>query len=64
MGLFNKFSKDNDSSELKDILSIPYDYSGYDLVFEEGTTDPAVYAEINALVTISGHRNYLIRKRR
>ena len=40
--------------ELKDILSIPYDYSGYDLVFEEGTTDPGVYAEINALVTISG----------
>ena len=26
-------------SELKDILSIPYDYSGYDLVFEERTTD-------------------------
>lgn len=25
---------------LKDILSIPYDYSGYDLVFEEGATDP------------------------
>ena len=40
--------------ELKDILSIPYDYSGYDLVFEEGTTDPGVYAEINALVTNGG----------
>lgn len=34
-----------------DILSIPYDYSGYDLVFEEGTTDPAIYSEINSLVT-------------
>jgi len=50
--------------ELQDILSIPYDYSGYDLVFEEGTTDPGVYAEINALVTISGHRKNLMRKRR
>lgn len=39
---------------LKDILSIPYDYSGYDLVFEEETTDPGVYAEINALVTNGG----------
>ena len=39
---------------LKDILSIPYNYSGYDLVFEEGTTDPGVYAEINALVTNGG----------
>ena len=38
--LFNMFSKDKDSSELKDILSIPYDYSSYDLVFEEGMTDP------------------------
>ena len=37
--LFIKSSKEKDSSELKDILSIPYDYSGYDLVFEEGTTD-------------------------
>ena len=29
--------------ELKDILCIPYDYSGYDLVFEEGTMDPWKY---------------------
>ena len=43
MGLFNKFSKDKDSSALNDILSIPYDYSGYDLVFEEGTTDTRKY---------------------
>ena len=28
---------------LKDILSIPYDYSGYDLMFEEGTTDTRKY---------------------
>ena len=40
--------------ELQDILSVPYDYSGYDLVFEERTTDPGVYAEINALVTNGG----------
>ena len=43
MGLFNKSSKEKDSSELKDILSIPYDYSGCDLVFEEGTTDSLKY---------------------
>ena len=36
---------------MNDILSIPYDYSGYDLVFEEGTTDPAIYSEITELIT-------------
>ena len=51
MGLFDKFSKNKNVPAANDILSIPYDYSGYDLVFEEGTTDPAVYSEINALVT-------------
>ena len=39
---------------LKDILSIPYDYDSYDLVLEEGTTEPGVYSEINALVTNDG----------
>lgn len=34
-----------------DILSIPCDYDGYDMVFEEGTTDPQVYIRINELVT-------------
>jgi len=51
MGLFSKKTKDKNTSGLMDILSIPYDYSGYDLVFEEGTTDPAIYSEINSLVT-------------
>ena len=51
MGLFDKFSKNKNAPAANDILSIPYDYSGYDLVFEEGTTDPAVYSEITALVT-------------
>ncbi len=36
---------------MDDILSIPYDYSGYDLVFEEGTTDPGIYSEITELIT-------------
>lgn len=36
---------------MEDILSIPYDYSGYDLVFEEGTTDPGIYSEITELIT-------------
>lgn len=51
MGLFDRFSSDKKSPIMNDILSIPYDYSGYDLVFEEGTTDPSVYSEINALIT-------------
>ena len=51
MGLFDKFSKNKNAPAANDILSIPSDHSGYDLVFEEGTTDPAVYSEINALVT-------------
>ena len=51
MGLFDKFSKNKNVPAANDILSIPYNYSGYDLVFEEGTTDPSVYSEINALVT-------------
>lgn len=51
MGLFDRFSSDKKSPIMNDILSIPYDYSGYDLVFEEGTTDPSVYSEIIALIT-------------
>lgn len=51
MGLFDRFSSDKKSPIMNDILSIPYDYSGFDLVFEEGTTDPSVYSEINALIT-------------
>ena len=51
MGLFDKFSKNKNAPAANDILSIPYDYSGYDLAFEEGTTDPAVYSEITALAT-------------
>ena len=40
MGLFDKFSKDKNTQGLPDILSIPYDYNGYDLIFEEGMTNP------------------------
>ena len=48
---------------MEDILSIPYDYSGYDLVLEEGTTDPSIYSEITQLITnhkfdVSGMEEY------
>jgi hypothetical protein len=51
MGLFDKFSKDKSAQGLPDILSIPCDYNGYDLIFEEGMTNPVVYSDITALVT-------------
>ena len=51
MGLFDKFSKDKNTQGLPDILSIPCDYNGYDLIFEEGMTNPVVYSDITALVT-------------
>ena len=52
MGLFDNSSK-NKNAPAKNIESIPYDYYGYDMVFEEGTTDPSAYAGINALITNS-----------
>ena len=49
MGLFDKFSKDKSAQGLPDIRSIPCDYNGYDLIFEEGMTNPVVYSDITAL---------------
>ena len=46
MGLFN-FSK----SKKVDILSIPCDYDGYDISFEEKYTDKELYKEINNIIT-------------
>jgi hypothetical protein len=51
MGLFDKFSKDKNTQGLPDILSIPCDYNGYDLIFEEEMTNPVVYSDITALIT-------------
>ena len=51
MGLFTKLFNKADKTEAKDILSIPCNYDGVDLVFEEGTTEPSVYSDINNLVT-------------
>lgn len=38
-------------SEKEDLFSIPYDYDGYDFLFEVGKTDPKLYEEINDIVT-------------
>ena len=34
-----------------DIFDIPYDYDGYDLVFESGITEPNLYERFNQIVT-------------
>lgn len=50
MGFFDKFKKERQADK-PDIFTIPYDYSGYDIEFESGRTDPRIYAEINSLIT-------------
>lgn len=47
MGLFN-FSK----SKKVDILSIPCDYDGYDISFEENFTNVELYKDLNNIVTV------------
>lgn len=47
----------------EDLFSIPYDYDGYDFIFESGKTDPRLYEEINTIITnhkfdIKEIRNY------
>ena len=54
MGIFNIFkSKDrNENSKKVDILTIPYDYDGYDISFEENFTNVELYKDINNIVTV------------
>lgn len=46
MSLFKKTESSYDR-----LLQIPYDYDGYDVVYEENSTDPEIYAEINEIIT-------------
>ena len=48
MSLFKKKKTENIYDRL---LQIPYDYDGYDVVYEENSTDPEIYAEINEIIT-------------
>jgi len=52
MGLFSIFKKKENDNNKKDIFSIPYDYTGYDIRFEEGYTDVNLYKKINDIVTL------------
>lgn len=51
MGLF-KFKKTNKENNIYDkLLEIPCDYDGYDMVFEQGKTEPNIYNNINEIIT-------------
>ena len=51
MGLFDKFRNKKKHIIKMDIFDIPYDYDGYDLVFESGITEPNLYERFNQIVT-------------
>lgn len=51
MGLFNIFKSKVKAPTKEDIFSIPCDYNGYDISFEENYTNVELYKEINDLVT-------------
>jgi hypothetical protein len=54
MRIFNNFkSKEkNENSNKDDILTIPCDYDGYDISFEENFTNVELYKDINNIVTV------------
>ena len=54
LGFFKKKRVIREDNEENDILTIPYDYDGYDLTFESDYTDPRLYERINRLLT-NGH---------
>lgn len=49
MGIFKLFKKENNIYDK--LLEIPCDYDGYDMVFEQGKTDPNIYNSINEVIT-------------
>ena len=49
MIFFDKFKKN--VSDKMDIFDIPYDYDGYDIVYEKGKTDFKLYDEFNKILT-------------
>lgn len=48
MSLFKKKKSEDNYDKL---LQIPCDYDGYDIVFEENSTDPEIYVKINDIIT-------------
>lgn len=54
MGIFNFFKSKgrNENSKKLDILTIPCDYDGYDISFEENFTNVELYKDINNIVTV------------
>lgn len=53
MKLLNIFRKNKENKGINALLSIPYDYTGYDIVFSEGKTEPELYIKINNIITNS-----------
>lgn len=49
MGIFKLFKKENNIYDK--LLEIPCDYDGYDMVFEQGKTEPNIYNSINEVIT-------------
>ncbi|MDO4944948.1 MAG: hypothetical protein Q4E74_07085 [Ruminococcus sp.] len=45
------FKKKNTENSYEKLLQIPCDYDGYDIVFEENSTDPEIYIKINYIIT-------------
>lgn len=45
------FKKKNTKNNYEKLLQIPCDYDGYDIVFEENSTDPEIYIKINYIIT-------------
>ena len=54
MGIFNIFKtkEKSENSKKVDILTIPCDYDGYDISYEENFTDVELYKDINNIVTV------------
>ena len=50
MGLINIFKKKAKDGKLE-LLKLPYDYDGYDMVFKKGVTNPKLYGEFNEIIT-------------
>lgn len=48
MGLFDLFKK---KEQKMDIFDIPYDYDGYDFMYQSDTTNPMLYRKINEIIT-------------
>lgn len=50
MGLFDTFKRKNKILK-KELLDLPCDYDGYDVVFKNGITNPELYSKFNNIIT-------------